>query len=286
MQEIIDKNVVKSALTKRKADDNKFSIGTLLSICGSYGMAGAGIMSGKSALRSGLGLLRMVIPDSIYEIMAGAISEAVYCPVKEGTKPEDISFIEKINNNNAVLIGCGLSVGETSVNLVKEVLKRAEVPVVLDADALNIIAKNPELLKIAKAPLVLTPHMGEMSRLLGVSVEDIKHNREDIAVSYAKKNNVVLVLKSHTTIVASPKGQVIYNRYTGNSGMATGGSGDVLAGIIASLIAQGGDPYKSASAGVYIHGLAGDIASQTLGKRSMLPTDIIDCIPKAFMSIE
>ncbi len=286
MQEVIDKNYVKSALIKRKPNDDKFSLGSLLSICGSYGMAGAGIMSGKAALRSGVGLLRMIIPESIYPIMASSIYEAVFCPIKEGTKPSDISFIEKINYNNAVVMGSGLSVSHYSKALVKTVLEKSTIPVVLDADGLNIAAQNKELLKSAKAPVVITPHIGEMSRLTEMTIDEINNDRETVALNFAKAYNCIVVLKGHITIIASPEGKLMYNKNTGNPGMATGGSGDVLAGIIASLIAQGSEPYKGSLAGVYIHGLAGDIASEKLGQRSMLPSDIIECIPQAFMEIE
>lgn len=286
MQEVIDRNYVKSALTKRNLDDDKFAVGSLLSICGSYGMAGAGIMSAKAALRSGVGLLRMIIPESIYPIMASSIYEAVFCPVKEDTQPNNISFIEKLNLNNAVVMGSGLSVSPYSKALVKTVLEKAEIPIVLDADGLNIVAENKDLLKSVKAPLVITPHIGEMSRLTGMTTDEINKDRAALALNFARDNNCIVVLKGHITVVASPDGKLMYNKNTGNPGMATGGSGDVLAGIIGSLIAQGSEPYKGAMAGVYIHGLAGDIAVQKLSQRSMLPTDMIEYIPLAFKKIE
>lgn len=285
MTEIIDRNVVKSALTHRRDTDDKFSVGTMLGICGSYGMAGAGIMSGKAALRSGVGLLRMIIPDSIYPIMANAITEAVFCPVVEGVNAENISFIEKLNYNNCVLIGCGLGVNSYSKDMLYTVLEKSQIPVVIDADGINIVAENPDILKTANAPIVITPHIGEMSRLTKLTADEINENREDCAVDFSKKYNVVTVLKGNKTLVASPNGTLMKNDLVGNSGMAVGGSGDVLAGVISSLIAQGGDPFKSACAGVYIHSFAGDIAKEKLGKRSMLPTDMIDCLPQAFMTL-
>ena len=285
MTEIIDRNIVKSALINRRDNDDKFSVGTMPSICGSYGMAGAAIMSAKASLRAGVGLLRMIIPDSIYPIMATAVPEAVFCPVAEKVSAKDISFIEKLNNNDCVLIGCGLGVNSYSKDMLYTVLENSRIPVVIDADAINIIAKNPDILKVANAPIVITPHIGEMSRLTNLTDREINSDRESCAVNFAKEYNVITVLKGHKTLVASPNGTVMKNHLVGNSGMAVGGSGDVLAGVISSLIAQGGDPFKSACAGVYIHSLAGDIAKEKFGKRSMLPTDMIECLPKAFMSL-
>lgn len=281
MTEVIDINFVKSALRPLNDNDDKFSAGTLLSICGSYGMAGAAIMSGKAALRSGLGLLRMIVPKSIYPIMATALSEAVFCPVDDNDLTNN-SFIERLNNNNALLLGCGLSVSPYGKAMLDTAISKSTIPMVLDADAINIVAQNPDILKSAKAPIIMTPHIGEMSRLTGKTTDNISSDREQSALSFAKKYNVVVVLKGHITIVASPDGKVLYNKNTGNCGMATGGSGDVLAGIIASLLAQGADTLRAAGAGVFIHGTAGDIAANEYGRRSMLPTDIIEAIPKFF----
>lgn len=286
MSEIIDRNIVKCALTKRSENADKFSVGTMLSICGSYGMAGAAIMSGKAALRSGVGLLRMVIPDSIYTVMASSIFEAVFCPVKDGTAAKDVYFIQKLNNNNAVLAGCGLSLDSRARDLVKTIIETAEIPVVFDADALNIIADNLDILRDISAPVVVTPHIGEMSRLTKLDADVIANDRGKYALDFSKRYNVITVLKGHVTVVASPDGRVMRNENAGNAGMASAGSGDVLAGIITSLIAQGSDPFLSACAGVYIHAVSGDIAKELLGERSMLASDIIECITKAFEQIK
>lgn len=277
----IDKNLVKSTIKRRSPDADKTAIGSLLSICGSYGMAGAAAMSAKAALRSGIGLLKLCVPKSIYSIMALAVPEAVFYPVDD-EKVADFDFINKSRYCGAVLIGCGLSVNSGTRSLVRNVVEQSDIPLVLDADALNIVAKNPEVLKSAKAPLTLTPHDREFSRLIGKTVEEVKDNREELALNFAKEYNVNVVLKGHKTLVASPNGDLLYNDALGNAGMATGGSGDVLAGIIASLTAQGFDPFKSACSGVYIHALAGDIAKEKFGEISMLPTDIIDCLPEAY----
>ena len=276
----IDKNLVRSTIKPRSRYADKTTVGSLLSICGSYGMAGAAIMSSKSALRSGIGLLKLCVPKSIYPIMAGAVPEAVFYPVED---IDDFDFMSKSKYCGAILIGCGLSVNSDTRSLVADVVRNSEIPLILDADALNILAENLDILNCAKASVTLTPHDREFLRLCGKNIDEVKANREDYALSFAADYNVNVVLKGHKTVVASPDGDLLYNDALGNAGMATGGSGDVLAGIIASLTAQGFDPYKSACSGVYIHALAGDIAKEKLGEISMLPTDIIDCLPEAFL---
>ncbi len=280
----IDKNLVKATVKRRSPDADKSTVGSLLSVCGSYGMAGAAIMSSKAALRSGIGLLKLCVPSSIYPIMAGAVPEAVFYPVEDITVGE-FDFLSKSKYCGAILVGCGLSVNSGTRSLVKNIVENSEIPLVLDADALNIIAENPKVLKTSKTVITITPHDREFSRLCEKDLTEVKNNREELALSFAKDYNVIVVLKGHKTIVASPNGDLLYNDALGNAGMATGGSGDVLAGVIASLTAQGFDPFRSACSGVYIHALAGDIAKEKFGEISMLPTDIINCLPDALISI-
>ncbi len=275
----IDVNTVKSAVRKRPADSDKTTVGTLLSICGSYGMAGAAIMSAKAALRSGIGLLKLAVSDEIYPIIASSVPEAVFIPTKEISA---IDIAEKSGYCGAVLAGCGLGVSDGTRTIVRNMIDKLTAPMIFDADALNVIAENTGILRNAKAPIILTPHDREFSRLASLTLSEVKENREKLALVFAREYNVIVVLKGHITIVASPDGDVLYNDSVGNAGMSAGGSGDVLAGIIASLTAQGADPFKCAAAGVYLHGLAGDTAKEKLGEISMLPTDIIDCLPTAF----
>lgn len=281
-----DKNVVKKAVFKRPDDANKGTLGSLLSVCGCYGMAGASIMAGKSALRCGIGLLKSAVPKSIYPISAQSILESVYFPLEETVDGKigrsNLPFLLKeAEKSNAVLIGCGMSVCDDTKMIVNSFLENCTTPMVLDADALNCIAENPEILKKAKAQIIITPHPGEMARLTKLTAKQVNADRKTSALSFASEYGVVVVLKGSGTIIASPNGRVMINS-TGNSGMATGGSGDVLAGMTASLFAQGASAFDSSAAAVYLHGLAGDIASEKLGKISMLPTDIIDCISLAF----
>ena len=288
---IIDKSLVNSGIVKRTQESNKGTYGSLLTICGSYSMAGASILAGKGALRCGIGLLKMAVPKSIYPIVASAIYESVFYPVSEnesGThnKYETPFLLEKSKESNAVLIGCGMQNNRDTYFIVNLFLEKCTVPIVLDADALNAICSNLDALKLAKVPVVITPHPKEMARLLKISVAEVQSNREQVAVNFAREYNVYVVLKGHNTVVASPNGDVFVNT-TGNAGMATGGSGDVLAGMISSLLAQNPKkPLECACAGVYLHGMAGDIAKVKFGEISMLPTDLINCIPKAFLNLQ
>ncbi len=282
----IDVCDVKNAVFSRPDDSNKGTLGSLLSICGSYGMAGAGIMAGKSALRCGLGLLKSAVPRSIYPIFAGNILESVFFSLSE-TNDGHISrdntelLLEQAERSSAVLIGCGLGVCDDTREIVDSFIEKCTKPMVLDADALNCVAENPSVLKKATAPIIITPHPGEMGRLVNLTAKAVNASRAETALGFAHEYGVVTVLKGAGTVVASPSGEIKINP-TGNSGMATGGSGDVLAGMVGSILAQGAEAFNSACAGVYLHGLAGDIARDKLGKISMLPTDTINCISLAY----
>lgn len=284
-----DRLLFNKAVFNRPDDSNKGTLGSLLCICGSYGMAGAAIMAGKAALRCGIGLLKIAVPKSIYPVCTTNILESVYYPLEEtsngviSSKNTDF-LLEMCEKSSAVVIGCGLSVCDDTKNLVQSVITNCKKPLVIDADALNCICNKPEILKNLKAPAIITPHPGEMARLLHSTPKTVNSNRENTAIDFAKKFGVVTVLKGAGTIIASPDGEVYIN-HTGNSGMATGGSGDVLSGIIGSLLAQGASPINAAAAGVFLHGTIGDLAAEKLGKISMLPTDMIDMIPTAYLKL-
>lgn len=284
-----DRLLFNKTVFNRPDDSNKGTLGSLLCICGSYGMAGAAIMAGKAALRCGIGLLKIAVPKSIYPVCTTNILESVYYPLEEtsngviSSKNTDF-LLEMCEKSSAVVIGCGLSVCDDTKNLVQSVITNCEKPLVIDADALNCICNKPEILKNLKAPAIITPHPGEMARLLHSTPKTVNSNRENTAIDFAKKFGVVTVLKGAGTIIASPDGEVYIN-HTGNSGMATGGSGDVLSGIIGSLLAQGAAPINAAAAGVFLHGTIGDLAAEKLGKISMLPTDMIDMIPTAYLKL-
>lgn len=287
MTDYITPELVKKALVSRAPDSNKGTFGSVLEICGSYSMAGAAVMAGKGALRCGAGLLKIALPKSIYPIAAGAIYESVFYPLEDSEdgnihKSQTPFLLKKAGESSSVLIGCGMKNNSHTAFITQAFLERCRTPMVLDADALNSIAENTEVLKRAKAPVILTPHPGEMARLAKLTVKQVQENREELARDFAREYGVYLVLKGAGTAAASPEGRVFVNT-TGNPGMATGGSGDVLAGMIASLLAQNPEkPFECACAGVYFHGFAGDIAVEKYGEISMLPTDLIDCIPAAF----
>ena len=276
-------------LPHRPDDANKGTMGTLLNISGSYSMAGACILSSLSALKSGVGLLKVALPDSIYPIVASSVYEAVFVPVlssKNGTiDTRSLDYLlYHANASSAVLLGCGLKCCDETVDFVKEFLSECTSDILIDADGINALAQNIDVLKTTKAKVVVTPHPKEMSRLTGLDVEYILNNREEVATNFAREYGVIVVLKGKNTIITD--GDKLYVNPTGNSGMAKGGSGDVLSGIIASLMAQGVALLEAACVGVYIHGLAGDLAAQMFSKTSMLPRDIIECLPQIFKTIE
>ena len=289
MTTITTKEYVASCLPSRVADSHKGTYGTLLTVCGSYGMAGAALLCARGALRSGVGLLRVALPESVYPLLVEAIPEAVFYAVSEqgGCFCADAisALAEALATADAVVVGCGLGRGEGQTAVVRHILAHSTVPVILDADGIN--AMTPHILteEARSAPLILTPHPGEMARLLGVSTADVQADRVGIACRLARQTGAVVVLKGHHTIIAAPDGRVGENT-TGNPGMATGGSGDVLAGIIGSLAAQGLTPYDAAVCGVYLHGAAGDLAAAKHSMQGMLPTDLIEELGSLFLQFE
>lgn len=276
-----DEYIDRHPLPTSKKSAHKGSNGTLLSICGSYGMAGAAILSGRSALRSGVGLLRCAVPRSIYPIIAPSLTESVFIPLAEeenGTisRSELSRLMDEISGHTtAVLIGCGLGTGDNISSLVSELIMTSTKPVVLDADGINAIAPNIDVLRAAMAPVILTPHPGEMARLTGTNTMTVQKDRYRTARNFASEYNVTLVLKGADTLIALPDGNVFVNR-TGNNGMARGGSGDVLAGMAASFLAQGMSAEKAAILAVYYHGIAGDECAKEFSPRAMLPSDMVD----------
>lgn len=268
------------AVKKRPQDSNKGTFGRLLCICGSYGMAGAAMFCAGAALRCGAGLVDAALPESIYPVVAARLPEAIYTIYNE----DDFSpVLRSLQKADACVLGCGLT--RQHPEFVLRVLRECRVPLVLDADGLNCIAADPDVLDSLDCPAVLTPHPGEMARLQGTTVHQVQVDREGTARRFAVRHHVCLVLKGSGTVVASPEGKVLRNP-TGNPGMARGGSGDVLAGMIGAFLAQGIAPVLAACAAVYLHGLAGDQCAQRLSQQAMLPRDILQELPKIFLQIE
>ncbi|MBR3988446.1 MAG: NAD(P)H-hydrate dehydratase [Clostridia bacterium] len=269
---ITDISFVKANLPEIKADAHKYSKGYAVIFAGSDFMAGAAILAGKSSLKSGAGIVRLVVPKSIYPICATGLPEAVYSILGN-----DID----LNKCNSVLFGCGVGQGKEAEDTLLRVLSECEKPLLIDADGINLLSKHIDVLKHKKCPVVLTPHEGEMSRLTGFSAEYIHNNRQKVASDFAKEYGVILLLKGKDTVISSPEGDVFINP-TGTSALATAGSGDVLAGIITAFMAQGADPFKSAVMGAFVHGLSGEKAEEVLTSRCVTASDIIEYLKEAF----
>ena len=275
-----------ASLPKRDPDSHKGSYGRVGIIAGSTGMVGSACLSSMAALRSGAGLVYNIVPKSLQNIFSIKLIEAIILPIEDdntghftvnSTKDIEEILIDK----DVLVLGPGIGVGEEREKFVKYILLKYNKTIVLDADGLNCIAKNPSILSKRKATTIITPHPGEMARLLNTSIKEIQQNRIEYSKTFSNKYNIITILKGHETIVTN--GEDIYINTTGNPGMATAGSGDVLTGILASFIAQGMDPYEASKLGVYIHGLAGDLAKIDKGEYSMVARDIIENIPHAIM---
>lgn len=289
MKEIIFSDIEKN-FPRRKKETHKGSYGRLLCICGSVGMAGAAVLSANSAMRCGVGIVNIALPKSIYDTVASQLAEPIFTLLtenKSGTITFDcmVSLSESFKESTACLIGCGLGYNEDTKKVVYKIIDEYKKPLVIDADGINAVSDNIDILKTAKSEIILTPHMGEMARLIGTSVKDIQVNKFEIAKEFAKDNNVILVLKDYETIIALPNGEIFINKI-GNPGMATAGSGDVLAGMISAFLAQGMSLEESAKCGVYLHALAGDKCANKLSQISMVSSDIIKELPSLFKSLE
>jgi NAD(P)H-hydrate epimerase len=290
---------------KRANDTHKGSYGHVLVVGGSENKPGAALLSGRAALRAGAGLATVALPDKAFRKSplrppfsprkgplsgkggGGDFLELMYAPLpshRSGTlaKSAWTKILKAVDGKEAVAMGPGLGVNADTKALVKSAILKIDVPLVLDADALNALSAAD--LKKRKSPTILTPHPGEMARLTGQSTAKIQRDRVGVARKFAVANGLVLVLKGFRTVTATSSGKVFINS-TGNPGMATAGMGDVLTGVIASLIAQGLGPEKAAVAGVYLHGRAGDRVAERLGDRGLLASDVIDEVPRTLREI-
>ena len=258
---------------------HKGTFGTALLICGSYGMCGAEILSSKAAAISGAGIVKSVVCDRNYTAFTQSVPEAVTIPVETSISGAPVLYdktvLSAIGGASALLIGCGLGRSDDVTAAVKRVIRFTNIPTVIDADGINAVAGDISILRNVKAPLILTPHSGEMARLLNTTAEDVEAHRVSYAKKFACDFHCVLILKGANTIVAAPNGEVYFN-ITGNYGMAKGGSGDVLSGITVALLANGYDPLDAALTAVYVHGKAGDNAANKYTKRTMTPSDILE----------
>lgn len=276
-----------NVLYNRRPDSNKGDYGHIFALAGSLGFTGAAVLCVRSAMRTGAGLVTLGIPKSLVTIVARQIVESMTKPLPEtsaktlnvSSYKEILEFSKKVD---VLAIGPGLSRNPSTQKLVRKVILGVRKPMVIDADGLNALAGHLNLLRTADLGFtkILTPHPGEFSRLVDRPVAYIQKNRQTLAKSFACRYNVVLVLKGKDTIVSSPTGRTYTNK-TGNPGMATAGSGDCLTGIIAALLAEGFSGFEAAKLGVYLHGLAGDLAAKDKTQAGMIASDIIEKIPAA-----
>ncbi len=268
-------------LPKRAPITHKYSYGRALVIAGSRGYSGAPALAANACERSGAGLTRLLVPESIYSVAALKVDGAVVTPLEEaaaGAIPEVLTYLQTAS---ACVIGPGLSAGDGASALVRAVVRNAACPLILDADALTVCAGEPALLRQCRAPLLLTPHEGEFRRLGG----DLSEGRLKGALQFTREYPALtLILKGYGTLVCRG-GDVTVNP-TGGPAMAKGGAGDVLCGILCALLAQGFEPGFAARCGVWLHGLAGDLCAGELGEYSVTPSDLIRRLPQAFMTLQ
>ena len=281
---LISEAMLGALIKPRSANSHKGTYGHALLVGGSPGMVGAVMMSSQAALRTGAGLVTAAVPESLTAVVDSSLMEVMTAPLGQTGQSaialEALPAIENLLGTVSVCaVGPGMSRYPEAGAIVRHILERSGVPLVIDADGLNALENDVTVLKDRQVPIVLTPHPGEMARLTGKTIEEIQSHRLEIAQTFAEEWGVTLVLKGNKTIIANPSGEVYIN-ISGNPGMATAGSGDVLTGIITGLIAQGLKPQDAAFAGVYLHGLAGDLAAQIKGEPGLIAGDLISCIPE------
>lgn len=277
------------SIPPRPADGHKGTFGKVIVIGGSPGMSGSISLSSVAALRSGSGLVTAIVPKSIQSIVAGYEPSLMTIGMEEdsaeGLLPVPLGRLTEMADGKDA-IGCGPGLGQSAaaVQLTRDLLQNAACPLVLDADALNVVAEHGLISEKGLCQCVITPHPGEFSRLTGMPIAEIESQREEHAMEYARRHNVIVVLKGPGTVVTD--GHRCFVNNTGNSGMATGGSGDVLTGIVTSLLGQRMPAFEAAAIAVHVHGLAGDIAADKLSERGMIASDILKFLPDAWKKLE
>lgn len=271
-----------SYLPNRSDNSHKGDFGKVLAFVGSDNMSGAAILSVSAAFKSGVGMVTVASSEKVLQNILLSIPEAMTLPLYEQACEDNL--FSALKKNDVMLIGCGIGLNESAKKLTQKLVTNCKKPMIIDADGINNLSENINVLYEKKAPIILTPHTMEFSRMTGLSPEYIEQNRLEEAIKFSKKYDVVLVLKGADTIIASPDNGTYISTYS-NSGLATAGSGDVLAGITAGLLAQGAPTHIAAAAAVYVHSLAGMHASNNLGKRSMSASDIIKSLPEVLKII-
>ncbi|MCH9031199.1 MAG: NAD(P)H-hydrate dehydratase [candidate division Zixibacteria bacterium] len=290
-ENLITPEMVAEFLPVRRPDAHKGEFGRLFLLVGSAGLTGAGALAAEGAMRSGCGVATLGCPDTLEHIYEIKLTEAMTLGLPSVGKKGALALralgpaLEKVRKSDSVVIGPGLGLHRDTQELVRRIVWKLPKPSVLDADALTALSKDTSALKSEHPVHVLTPHAGEFTRLTGKDIPADFEQKLELIREVALEFNCVLILKGSPTLIANTNGQVYLNP-TGNAGMATGGSGDVLAGMIGSFLAQGVSPVHAAIVGVYLHGLAGDIAANEVGQRSLIAGDLIECLPHAFEAVE
>jgi len=288
--ELLSSESVDEILMPRYEDTHKGTYGHLFILAGSPGKSGAAALAALGAQRSGTGLVTVGIPKSLNPIMEQKTTEAMTEPLPEtdletfGLVSLDRAMEIAKEKKTAIAIGPGISTTRETQEFLYEIIRNSNLPMLIDADAITLVAENPEILKEAKAPIVLTPHPGEMAKLARISTEEVQADRIGVALDFSAKYNVYLVLKGARSIISTPEGEIFINT-TGNAGMASGGMGDVLTGIIGGFLAQRLDPVDACKLGVFAHGLAGDLVAHENGEAGMIASDVANALPKAISQI-
>ncbi|MBQ5590611.1 MAG: NAD(P)H-hydrate dehydratase [Clostridia bacterium] len=280
------KKEIFSLFKKRDENANKGNFGRALLICGSYSLAGAAIIAGKAAIKSGIGICDIACEKSVYEIVSCAVPEAVCTPLsKEFTNEDKMLLKEKIKCADVIVIGCGMGNTDYTDKILRLVVSLSNVPIIIDADGLNVLSSDMSVLKEKKQKIIVTPHPAEMGRLVKKSAQEVNKDRVLSATSFSKEYDVVTLLKGRGTVISDENGEYVINE-SGSVGMATGGSGDMLCGIIAAFIGEGMSVFDATRAAAYIHGLAGEISAKEYSIRSTSATTMLEMLPKIYLQIE
>jgi ADP-dependent NAD(P)H-hydrate dehydratase / NAD(P)H-hydrate epimerase len=286
---VLAAQAIAAQLQNRSADTHKGTYGHVLIVAGSPGKTGAGALASLAALRTGAGLVSFALPHGLNAAMEAKLTEVMTIPLPE-SEPGVLGgeaakrLMEWLEGKSALILGPGLGMHSETMRCVHEVLRQVRIPTVLDADGLNALAADPDSIGDIQTPLVLTPHPGELARLRRTTTAAIQADRLAAAQETARAYKAVVVLKGAHTVIAEPEG-TLYINLTGNPGMATAGSGDVLSGMIGALLGQGYTPSMAARIAVCTHGLAGDLAAMALGERSLLAGDLVETLPRAFQEL-
>jgi hydroxyethylthiazole kinase-like uncharacterized protein yjeF len=287
--ELLDHEIIRRLVPRREADTHKGTYGHVVVVAGSRGKTGAAILACRAAMRTGAGLVTLAAPRSLNNIFAASLVEVMTEPLRDNAAEEieplgDDDWRRLLERKSALLFGPGIGVNDGTQNSLRWLLRNLEMPWVIDADGLNTLALVVQRLRQARTPPVLTPHPGEMARLTGKSTATVNADRLGTARSFALENHCHVVLKGARSVIATAEGKLFINP-TGNPGMASGGMGDVLAGILAALLGQGFSPEDAMKLGVYLHGFVGDRAAAEKGQIGLIASDIIDGLPAGLRAL-